>query len=80
MIQNSTIKNSEELPHEHYRLCPSCGNFCQLKEPQIHCIICGGEMMQGCSYCNEPIIYPTAKHCHKCGHLYKIDNKSQSKS
>ena len=65
------IDEQERTAEIHYRLCPACGNYCSIAEKQIHCIVCGEKMLVECLGCKEPIIYPTAKHCYKCGTKYK---------
>ena len=59
-----------ETEKTKFRLCQSCGNFCAVNEPQIFCIVCGEKMIESCPNCNEPIIYPTGKHCHNCGQTF----------
>ena len=67
--ENIQVKiNSKEL--DKYRLCPECGNFCRIEEEQKFCIVCGTKMIEECPNCKEPVIYPNAKYCFKCGREY----------
>jgi hypothetical protein len=59
-----------KTPVDRYRLCTKCRNFSHYQEEQEYCIVCGEKMIEECPGCKEPIIYPTAKHCHKCGKQY----------
>lgn len=66
---NNDIKPNVKLK---YRLCTSCGNYCHIDEDQKFCIVCGEKMIEECPGCKEPIIYPNAKHCHRCGSQYQF--------
>jgi len=58
-----------------YRLCPSCGNFSGIGENHQFCTVCGEKLIEACLKCGEPIHYPTAKFCPKCGEGYKISEE-----
>lgn len=65
---------------DKFKLCLLCGNYCHIEEEQIHCVVCGEKMVEKCPHCNEQIIYPTGKYCHKCGYVYRqnrIDKESK---
>lgn len=71
MTETKAKKKITTVKIEYYKLCPACGNFSNVYEKQDYCIVCGKKLIEKCSNCNEPIIYPTAKYCHKCGKAYK---------
>jgi len=63
---------NESLDDNYYKLCPKCGNFSHVSEGQVFCTLCGEKLIQNCPNCNMEIIYPTAKHCHKCGSILTL--------
>ena len=64
--------NNRKLNNEDaYRLCPKCGNFVNISQPDEYCIVCGEKLITECPNCKESIRYPTAKFCPVCGERYK---------
>jgi hypothetical protein len=59
---NSKIDNSLQ-----YKLCPQCGFYCGLKEPDTFCSLCGTELITVCPSCKNNIMIPHAKYCKYCG-------------
>jgi len=55
---------------ERYRLCPKCGNFSNLEEEHLYCILCGTKLIDRCPHCEAPITNPTARFCYRCGYEY----------
>jgi hypothetical protein len=67
MSQPPKVPVTGTATHRRYRMCPSCGHFCLIDEPQEYCMLCGTTMISECPECIEPLIYPTARFCPACG-------------
>ena len=50
-----------------YRICPGCDFFCNSKEEDKFCSICGSELIESCPHCEGTISNPFAKYCKYCG-------------
>jgi len=66
----ASLKVLNESQKDLYRLCPRCGNFVHISQPDVFCIVCGEKLITECRHCGEPIRYPTAKFCPVCGEGY----------
>lgn len=53
-----------------YKLCPSCNYFCNTKELDQYCPLCGEKLYEECPECKNSIYYPYAVYCKFCGSKY----------
>ncbi len=53
-----------------FMICSNCEFFCDKKEPDKFCSLCGSTLIDNCPSCGKEIINPYAKFCKYCGKNY----------
>ena len=67
MLKCGVVMHQQENQCNTFKICPNCNYFCNTKEKDKFCPICGEKLLEECSHCKMQIDYPYSKFCKYCG-------------